>query len=263
MYHSVTFGSMNTFSDWHLVPDGRPVIVMPEPKTVTVDIPGRNGILDLSESIRKFPVFKNREGTLKFHVLNDYGDWAVRYSRIANYLHGKELEVTLEDEPGWFYKGRVKIANWTSNNDGTWSDIEFGYNLQPYKLSESTTTTDAWKWDPFSFLDGVIIGTQFKEIALTSSVDWVEFDMKDFIGSMPVSPTIIVEESSRGVTLEFINEELSLDITKSDLRVGTYIWPEVILTNMSNNNDVRIRLKKSASDGQVSYVSIDYRWGSL
>ena len=119
MYHSVTFGSMNTFSDWHLVPEGRPVIVMPEPKKVTVDIPGRNGLLDLSESIRKFPVFNNREGSLKFHVLNGYGDWAVRYSNIANYLHGKELEVTLEDEPGWFYKGRVQVNNWTSNNDGS------------------------------------------------------------------------------------------------------------------------------------------------
>ena len=137
------------------------------------------------------------------------------------------------------------------------------YSLQPYKLSDSTTTTDAWKWDPFSFIDGIIVGTQFKEIALTSSTDWVEFDMKDFISAMPISPTIIVDQTSRGVTVQFINEELGLNITKSDLRVGSYTWPEVILTNMSNSNDVRIRLKKSASDGHDSYVSVDYRWGSL
>ena len=263
MYHSVTFGSMNTFSDWHLVPEGRPVIAMPKPKKITVDIPGRNGLLDLTESIRKFPVFNNREGTLKFHVLNGYEEWEVKYSKIANYLHGKEMTVVLEDDPGWYYTGRVEVNSWTSNNNGTWSDIEFGYSLQPYKLSESTTTTDAWKWDPFSFVDGIIVGTQFKEIMLGSSTSWTTFDMKDFIGSMPISPTIIVNDTNRGIDVRFTNEELGLNITKTDLRTGTYTWPEVILTNMSNNNDVKIELKKSAADGHADSVSIDYRWGSL
>ena len=135
MYHSVTIGSKNTFTDWHLVPDSRPVIAMPEQKMVTVDIPGRNGILDLSEAVRHYPVFNNREGSLKFHVLNGYNAWHVLYEEIANYIHGKTLEVRLEDEPGWYYKGRLKVVSWTSNNDGTWSDIEIGYSLNPYKLS--------------------------------------------------------------------------------------------------------------------------------
>ena len=75
MSHSITIGTRNTYKDWYLVPDGRPVVAMPEPKLVTVDVPGRNGLLDLSESIRKFPVFSNRTGSWNFHVLNDKINW--------------------------------------------------------------------------------------------------------------------------------------------------------------------------------------------
>ena len=132
MYHSVTIGSMNTFSDWHLVPDSRPVIALPETKTVTVDIPGSNGILDLSESLTHYPLYNNRSGTLTFHVLNDYTPWDVLYHRIANYLHGRRRTLVLEDDPMYYYIGRYAIE-WTSNNDGTWSDVAINYELDPYK----------------------------------------------------------------------------------------------------------------------------------
>ena len=261
MYHSVTFGSKNTFADWHLVPDGRPSIVMPEPKKVTVDIPGRNGILDLSEAIRHYPVFNNREGSIKFHVLNGYGDWHGRYEQIANYVHGKSMQVRLEDEPGWYYTGRVTVKQWTSNNDGTWSDIEFGYDLHPYKLSEDTTTTNAWKWDSFNFINGFIIGTRFKQIPIEST-SYKTIDMEEFIGSMPVTPSFIVT-SPRGIDIRIVNRELGLNIEKKGITTGTYNWPEVIFTNMTNNNDVTVSVKKVSSNTYKDTVSIDYRWGSL
>lgn len=133
MYHSVTIGSKNTFTDWHLVPDSRPVINMPEPYTDFVEIPGMSGTLDLSETLTGYPTYKNREGELKFHVLNGY-NWIDIYSSIAAYIHGKRLKLVLEDDPNWYYEGRFSVKEWESNNDGTWSDITIGYNLDPYKL---------------------------------------------------------------------------------------------------------------------------------
>ena len=261
MYHSVTFGSKNTYSDWHLVPDGRPVIAMPEPKKVTVDIPGRNGVLDLSEAIRRFPVYNNREGTLKFHVLNGYGGWHGRYEEIANYIHGKTTEIRLEDEPGWYYTGRVTVNSWTSNNDGTWSDIEFGYDLQPYKLSEDTTLTDNWLWDPFSFVDGIIIGKLLNQIPVESTT-YKHIYLRDYIGSMPVTPTFIVT-SRRGVDIKVYNEELGFNIEKLGATTGTYSWPEIILTNTTNTNNLAISVKKPSSNSDSDFVSVEYRWGTL
>ena len=261
MYHSITIGSKNTYDDWHLVPDSRPVISMPDPKTITVDIPGRNGILDLSTAIRKFPVFKNRTGSWKFHVLNDYQAWYIIYEQIANYIHGRYFKIILEDDPGWYYKGCLTVKNWTSNNNGTWSDIEIGYDLDPFKYSISTTLDDAWKWDPFSFVDGRITGTRFKDISV-SSTSWTKLSFASYVGMAPITPIFHVV-SPNGIDINVFNDELGINITHTGVTTGSYEWPEIILTEYKENNDVYVRYKKSGSNNNSDRFSIEYRMGSL
>ena len=48
MYHSVTFGDKNTWDDWRLVPASRPVFNPPAQKVKTLEIPGGDGVIDLS-----------------------------------------------------------------------------------------------------------------------------------------------------------------------------------------------------------------------
>lgn len=76
MYHSIKFYNGTTYKDaykdWGLVPETRPLVVPPEPKTKYLEIPGANGQLDLSEILTGYPVFNNREGEWTFYVLNDY-----------------------------------------------------------------------------------------------------------------------------------------------------------------------------------------------
>lgn len=76
MYHSITFydgtSAFNTYSTWGLVPETRPVVVPPEPKTKYIDIPSGDGVIDLTESLVNKPVFNNREGEWTFYVLNNY-----------------------------------------------------------------------------------------------------------------------------------------------------------------------------------------------
>ena len=260
MYHSVTFGKRNTFDDWHLVPDGRPSIIMPEPKVVTVDIPGRDGVLDLSEALRRFPVYNNRVGTLKFHVLNDYHDWQTLYSSIANYLHGRTLQVTLEDDPNWYYTGRAWVQNWTSNNNGTWSDIEIKYDLEPYKKYVRNSLSDNWIWDTFSFVNGRIAITRLKNISINST-SYTKVDLLGSIGTMPLCPKFIVN-SSRGIDLHIYNEELGINVTKTGVTTGTHSWPEIILSERSDSNVIYVEYKNSYSS-YTSTLSVDYRMGSL
>ena len=261
MYHSITFGNKNTYKDWHLVPESRPSIVMPKPKRVTVDIPGRDGVLDLSEAIRKFPVYENRSGTLTFHVLNGYQNWQVLYSTIANYLHGRDIQVKLEDDPNWYYTGRVWVNSWTSNNDGTWSDIEFEYDLSPYKLYVYTTLSGDWIWDTFSFVNGRIIGTTMKDVNVDST-SYKTLNLLGFVGTMPICPKFIVS-SSGGIDFHIYNQELGINITKTGVKTGTYTWPEVMLTERSDSNNVYVQYKKSSSYSSTSKFSIEYRMGSL
>ena len=44
--------TVNTWDDWHILAESRPVFAPPEPKTNYIDVPGGNGSLDLSELLR-------------------------------------------------------------------------------------------------------------------------------------------------------------------------------------------------------------------
>ena len=106
MYHSLTIGNKNTYSDWYLVPDGRLSIAPPSVKTTFVEVPGGSGSLDLSQLLTSYPLYKNREGELKFHVLNDKPyTWSELYHEIVNSIHGKKLKIVLEDDPDYYYEG--------------------------------------------------------------------------------------------------------------------------------------------------------------
>ncbi len=68
MYHSLIIGDKNTYSDFGLIPMSRPVISPPEPKVSYLEIPGRNGVLDLTETLTGSITYENRQGSWKFLV---------------------------------------------------------------------------------------------------------------------------------------------------------------------------------------------------
>lgn len=133
MFHSITIGDKNTWDDWRLVPVTRPVFNPPPQKKVTVDIPGSDGILDLSEVVSGRPVYGMRTGSVEFMVSNNFKPWNELYSEILNYLHGQKLKAVLEDDPDYFYEGRFAVNEWRS--DKNYSVIVIDYELYPYKKS--------------------------------------------------------------------------------------------------------------------------------
>ena len=227
MYHSVIINGKNTYSDWHLVPDSRPVIAMPELKTDSViDIPGVSGTIDLMSFIVPYPVYQNRTGQLNFHVLNDKEPWQQLYHKIANSLHKRKVTLKLEDDPDYVYNGFVRVSEWVSNNDGTWSDVVFDYDLDPYKIS----TTG------FSSTFNV---SNVAELNIPSSS----------IGTMPVSPKIVISNiGSSGMTIRFQNTEIGVNnLIKDRSSNGTYIYYDMVLTNSSGNNTPTMRFTGNGS----------------
>lgn len=80
-------------------------------------------------------------------------DWTVTYSTILNAIHGKRATVILEDDPGFYYEGRLTVAGW--NTGAQYSKITISYTLDPYKRAITSTSED-WLWDVLDFYDGVI-----------------------------------------------------------------------------------------------------------
>lgn len=131
MYHSITFGDKNTWKDWHLIPSSRPVINPPNKKKKIIDIPGADGSLDLSDVVSGGPVYENRNGQIEFIVENDFRKWNELYSEIMNYLHGKKMNMILEDDPDYYYQGVFYVINWESGSH--FSTITIEYDVKPYK----------------------------------------------------------------------------------------------------------------------------------
>lgn len=252
MYHSVNIGDINTYDDWHLVATSRPVIAMPTPKTQYIDIPGANGTIDLSSSLTGYPVFNDRTGSLEFYVLNDYQSWTDLHDKIASYLHGKRLRLSLEDDPKYYYEGRLKFNSWKSEK--SYSRVIIDYTLDPYKYCINNSYDD-WLWDPFDFEDDAILEAFFKNIIVNDDTAWAEYDFEgDLFGYVPVTPTFIVESESgmSGVDMRFVCEGEGIDTT-IHLLDGETMSPDMYF----NNSDVKIYFKGTAK------VSIKFRGGRL
>lgn len=153
MFHSVNFGDKNSWDDWRLIPSSRPFIAPPPVQTKFVEIPGMDGSYDMTDWLAGRPTYQNRSGAIEFVIADDSKSWATIYSEIMNYLHGKSMRLTLEDDPGYYYEGRFAVSQWKS--DKWYSMISITYSLYPWKRVINSTGEE-WEWDPFNFYTGVI-----------------------------------------------------------------------------------------------------------
>ena len=217
MYHSITFGDKNTWDDWCLIPNGRPIFTPPTQKTNYIDIPGANGSLDMSEALTGYPLFNNREGTFSFIIMNpnaaSYPECNPKKldeiaTEIMSYLHGKTMTAVLEDDPGYKYEGRFNVEGITPGSD--WSTIEIGYNVEPYKRS-ITGALLSWEWDPFNFLTDRII--DLNTINVSTTPTRVNLS-KTVIGDEPLCPDFIVSTTNgQGAYIRLVNPSLAIDET--------------------------------------------------
>lgn len=255
----------NTFRDWHIVPLGRPTISPPQQKLSVIDIPGANGVMDLSNSLTKYPVFNNRQGSMTFAVDYDKTDWLTAYTKILRFLQGVNVRMILEDDVEYFYEGRVFVEDFNSRNDGTWSEITLGYDLQPYKRSIYNSTDEDWYWDPFNFETDVIQASIFSAIQVTapSSASWEnanEFDFTGLIDSMPVIPTITVDTNNNQPMLaQLKNTDLFGDrwVNFSFAERASYKDYNFILCEETPESVVKLRLKNPG------VITLDFRSGRL
>ena len=238
MYHSITFGDKNTWDDWHLIPSKRPSFNPPTVKSQYVDIPGGNGILDLTESLTGYPLYNTRTGSWEFYVENGFKPWDELYSEISNYLHGQKLRAILEDDPGFYYEGRFTVDEW--NSDSWWSTITISYDVYPYK-QELTSSLEDWLWDPFNFDTGIV--REYGELEVNNTLSLEIPSRQEYI-----CPKIIVASSDgSGMNLQYNSKTYHLND-------GENLLPEVTF-----GGGVTVTLKFTGN----GTVSVDYQGGSL
>ena len=129
------FGNYHSWNDFQLILATK-TIGTPSPKTAVIDIPGGDGVLDLTEFFGETK-YSNRNLSFEFSSMTTPSNFMTLFSAVQNALHGKRMVIMLDDDPGWYYIGRVSVSEWkTDKNIGK---LVVDCDCEPYKYQISPT----------------------------------------------------------------------------------------------------------------------------
>lgn len=131
--HGATIGDKHTYHNYLLMLSAYPVIAPPKPKEHWVDIPGMHGALDLSLVQTGAMQYEMRKITMLFTYIGPRESWPDVYSEILNDIHGKNLRIIFDNDPGYYYEGIVKVEKYEPKQ------AHFGLSVtctvQPFKYA--------------------------------------------------------------------------------------------------------------------------------
>ena len=142
---------IHTWNDWKLK-WSEINLSSPQVKKYTIDIPGTDGYLDLTESLGDIK-YENRKIKLNFDLEGDYYDWSTISSYINNFCHGKKAKIILDIDPNFYWYGRISLSS--SKKEYSYGELELTADIEPYKYEKYSSVED-WQWDEFSFENGII-----------------------------------------------------------------------------------------------------------
>ena len=165
IFKGALVGDEHTLRDWGAIITNTDVIGMPEPQTILLDVPGRSGRLDLSEVLTGDVSYGNREIKMELAAEKDTEGWQEICFHIFNKYHGRNVRVIFDDDPVYYYYGRVSVTD-------------------PKRLrraGQMVLTVDA---DPFKY--------ELAETNVTYSAGTASLSGTLANGRMMVSPTVTV-----------------------------------------------------------------------
>ena len=166
-------------------------IPMPEPQTNFVEIPGRDGALDLSEAF----------GTVRYAdriiplTLYARAPFDALISAFAADVHGRRMNVIFDRDPTYYYDARITLED--VERHAGYCELSLECRAKPYKLEHFETTI-------------TVLPSGNATVTLTNT-------------RMPVVPTITV---SAEMTLTFTIAEKDYTV---NLSAGTHVIPSLVL----------------------------------
>lgn len=129
--HGVIFDDKHTYRDWGLLLKSRPAISPPKPKLKLIPVPGSDKVIDLTESLTGKVHYEMRTISFEFITMAARGKWPSLYSEILNHIHGKRLRIILDDDPNFYYTGRVSVGE--LKTDKKTAILTMTAEVEPYK----------------------------------------------------------------------------------------------------------------------------------
>lgn len=265
----------HTWKTWGFVPTACPTVAPPNKKETTMDVPGSNGSIDLTELLIGYPLYENREGSWSFYLTeytdalldnndlqildnlddpilaSENTDWASFYTKVLNRIHCKHVAIILDDDPNYYWEGYLKVSQWDKPADLSANGVTIEYKLYPYKKEKEHRIIDLYPVE----LD-----------------TWVNIPC----GAMPVVleySTHISAATNVAAQYNYENEELGIVVgTSSGAAYNTNDAYKILYSNVSTRMPIIIsnlsgynlcRIKKISMSSSTTVIKIRYRVGEL
>ena len=176
IFLGATINDEHTLRDWKAAITNADVISVPEANTVILEVPGRNGNLDLSEALTGDVTYRNREIKLELASSVNLQTWYQKCLHIFNTYHGKTVTIIFDDDSTHYYTGRASVSDPQRVRNG--GGCIFTVNADPFRYSITEKIVTA---------------------AVSSSVSSATKTITNS-GRMPVCPTITASEACQMVT---------------------------------------------------------------
>lgn len=136
----ITFGE-HTQEEFGLLPK-QVIISPPEVKTYLVSVPGRSGSLDFTEALTDGQVvYNDRLLTITMYCFADEEQLPKMESACKNALHGKKMNIVMDCDPGYYYRGRLSV-DWVSEDNIDIATITATCDPYKYKLTPTVKEFD-------------------------------------------------------------------------------------------------------------------------
>ena len=132
----VKFGNFHSWDDFFLIL-GSKEIETPSAKTETVEIPGADGVLDLTEYFGE-PRYKNRKLSFSFSTIVPQSQFLELFTSIQSKLHGQKMNIVLDDDSEFYYVGRISVSKF-ENEKGV-GKISIECDCEPFKYKKEITS---------------------------------------------------------------------------------------------------------------------------
>lgn len=195
----IRFGTKWAHADYGLIVAPY-AIPMPEPQTNFVEIPGRDGALDLSEAF----------GTVRYAdriiplTLYARAPFDTLVSTFAADVHGRRMNVIFDRDPSFYYDARITIED--VERHAGYCELSLECRAKPYKLEHFETTI-------------TVLPVESATVTLTNT-------------RMPVVPTIT---TSAGMKLTF---SIGGAVYTINLAAGSHVVPSLVLMEGETEIDI-------------------------
>lgn len=117
-------------------------VSLPETKTTYVEVPGSDEELDFTEAFGTVRYHQREIGAAFVLITNGLADWHDKVSAFASDVHGQRVEITLDDDPDYFYAGRAAVRVDEKTNDSL-TFLYLSARVHPYKRKQTNTVMTA------------------------------------------------------------------------------------------------------------------------